>query len=57
MKQRLGGLYGLLTIEIGKRKQRLYATLGKRAWVPQHERNKVLQLLVNQWMIGLSPKP
>jgi hypothetical protein len=57
MKRRLGGLCGLLAIEIGKPKQRLYATIGKWAWVPQHERNEVLQLPMNRWMIGLSPKP
>ncbi len=57
MKQIICGLCGLLAIEIGKPKQRLYATLGKQAWVPRHERNKVLQLPMNRWMIGLSPKP
>ncbi len=57
MKRRLGGLCELLAIEIGKPKQRLYATIGKWAWVPQHERNEVLQLPMNRWMIGLSPKP
>jgi hypothetical protein len=57
MKWRLHGLCGLLAIEIGKPKQRLYATLGKHAWVPQHERNEVLQPPMNRWMTGLSPKP
>ncbi len=50
-------LCGLLAIEIEKPKKKLYAILGRRAWVPQHERNKVLQLHVNQQMIGLPPKP
>jgi hypothetical protein len=50
-------LCGLLTIEIEKPKKKLYAILGRWAWVPQHERNKVLQLHVNQQMIGLPPKP
>ncbi len=52
----LVALCGLLTTKIGKPKTKLYATLGRRAWVPQHERNKVLQLLVNQWMIRSPPK-
>ncbi len=34
-----------------------YATLGRWAWVPQHEKNKVLQPHVNWRMIGLPPKP
>jgi hypothetical protein len=30
-------LFELLTTKIGKPKRRLYAILGKWAWVPQHE--------------------
>jgi hypothetical protein len=47
MKRRHGGPCGLLTIEIRKPKERLYATIGKRALVPQHERNEVLQPPMN----------
>jgi hypothetical protein len=43
----LVALCELLTIKIGKPKRRLYATPRRRALVPQHDRNKVLQLLVN----------
>jgi len=41
----------LLAIEIAKLKRRLYATRGKWAWVLQDDKNKVLQVLVNRWMI------
>jgi hypothetical protein len=37
-----------LTTKIGKPQRKLYATQGMEAWVPLHERNKVLQPLVNQ---------
>ncbi len=47
LNEDLVALCGLLTIEIGKPKQRLYATPSIRAWVPQHEKNEVFQLLVN----------
>ncbi len=43
----LVALCGLLTTKIGKPKQRLYAIPGIEAWDPQHEKNEVLQLLVN----------
>jgi hypothetical protein len=45
--ENLVALCGLLTTQIGKPKRRLYATPRKRAWVPQHERNKVLKLPMN----------
>jgi hypothetical protein len=38
-------------------RQRLYATLGRQAWVPQELKNKVLKQLVNHRMIGPTPKP
>jgi hypothetical protein len=43
----LVALCGLLTTKIGKPKQKLYVIPGIHAWVPQHEKNEVLQLLVN----------
>jgi hypothetical protein len=53
----LVALFELLTTKIGKPQRKLYAIQGMRAWVPQHERNKVLQPLVNWQMIGPPPKP
>jgi hypothetical protein len=53
----LVALYELLATKIGKSKRRLYGTLGRWAWVPQHDRNKALQAFVNQWIIELPPKP
>jgi hypothetical protein len=50
-------LCGLLATKIKKPKRKLYAILGRRAWVPQHKRNKVLHLPVNRRMIKLPPKP
>jgi hypothetical protein len=43
----LVALCELLTTKIGKPQRKLYAIRGMKAWVPQHEKNKVLQLLVN----------
>jgi hypothetical protein len=47
----------LLSTKIRKSKRTLYATPRRWAWFLQHNRNKVLQVLVNRWMIGLPPKP
>jgi hypothetical protein len=44
----LVALCGLITTKIWKPQKRLYVTPRGRAWVPQHERNKVFQLHVNQ---------
>jgi hypothetical protein len=38
----LVALCELLIKKIGKPQRKLYAIQGMRAWVPQHERNKVL---------------
>jgi hypothetical protein len=40
-----------------KPSRQVYATPGKRTWVPQDLRNKVLKQLVNHQMIGLALKP
>jgi hypothetical protein len=53
----LANLYELLTIEIGKPKRKLFGIPRRRPWVPQHDKNKVFQTLVNQRMNGLPPKP
>jgi hypothetical protein len=50
-------LGNLLSIEFMEPSRRLYATLGKRAQVPQEFRNKVIKQLVNHQMIGPTPKP
>jgi hypothetical protein len=47
LNEKLVALCGLLAIEIGKPKQILYAVPSKHAWVPQHERNEVLQPPMN----------
>jgi hypothetical protein len=36
-----------ITTKFGKPKKRLYAIPGRQAWVPQHDRNKVLKVHVN----------
>jgi len=50
-------LGNLLSKKFMKPKRRLYATLGMRAWMPQNFFKKVLNHLVNRWMIRLAPKP
>jgi hypothetical protein len=47
----------LLVTKIAKLKRRLYASPWRRVWVPNHDKNKVLQVLVKQQMIGPPPKP
>jgi hypothetical protein len=37
----------LLVTEIAKPRRRLYATLKREAWLPQHDINKVLEALMN----------
>jgi hypothetical protein len=53
----LVSLGNFLSIKFMKLNRRLYVTLGKRTWVPQDLRNKMLKQLVNHQMIGLALKP
>jgi hypothetical protein len=50
-------LHNLFSTEFMKPKRWFYAIPDRRAWVPQELRNKMLNHLVNCWMIGLAPKP
>jgi len=50
-------LNNLLSTKFMKPKRWLYATIGKQAWAAQELRKKVLNHLVNRWMIGPTLKP
>jgi hypothetical protein len=53
----LVSLGNFLLIKFMKPSKQLYATLSRRALVPQFLKNKVLKQHVNHQMIGLALKP